>query len=403
MKAPWDGYRAWFGGRNRGPKAQLASLRAGLCCLGLLACGARTELDQLSVNGGAPSASGAPSFAGAPSFGGAPSFAGAPNAGAPSFGGAAGAPPLLVDCPSGPDDPRLPQLQLGVPTPLDGTRFVSGAVKSWHWDLVREDCDAIVVNPEFVLEGADSSQLLFQAVRPSPYHFTLTVMSVSGEVATCNFNVATQSRGMRIEVCWNTSQNTDLDLYLHNPFDTAPWFTPTADTVADGINGTTCNVANCTANLRLSLPRADFGYADSPPAYCQAGPAAAEFQALGRCPNPRDGEDDNQSLATGVAERIQLDSPTNGQTFRVMVQNFSNTSAQPHVFAYCGGQKAGEAQPPPAPVGFVAPSPGVFGVMWRAADVTTRVANASTIGCTFSLPSAPGGGVPYVTIDDPTF
>src|SRR5207244_12272892 len=177
------------------------------------------------------------------------------------------------------------------------------------------------------LQGGNRPVLLFQAVRPSNYHFTLSVVGAAGDSGSCKFDVPTDGRGMRVELCWDTSQNTDLDMYLHNPFDQAPWFTPGVWNLADGINGATCNVANCTANLRLGLPRANFGFADSPSSYCQAGPAAAQFQALGRCPNPRDGEDNNQSLATGTAERIQLDTPLDGQTFRVMVQNFSNSPA----------------------------------------------------------------------------
>ncbi len=87
-----------------------------------------------------------------------------------SFGDGGMPPPLELSCPSGPDDPRLPRLELGVPISLDGTRFVSGDVRRWHWDLVREDCDAVVANPEFMLQGADASRLTFQALRPSPYH-----------------------------------------------------------------------------------------------------------------------------------------------------------------------------------------------------------------------------------------
>lgn len=319
-------------------------------------------------------------------------------------GGFAGAPTRLeLDCPTGADDPRLPELQLGVPTVLDGTRFVAGSVKTWHWDLVREDCDVVVADPEFVLQGGETPTLKFQAVRPSNYRFTLSVTGAAGDSGSCELEVPTDGRGMRIELCWDTSQDTDLDLYLHNPFDQAPWFTPTVGDLADGINATTCNVANCTADLRLGLPRANFGFPDSPASFCQAGPAASEFAKLGRCPNPREGEDNNQSLATGTAERIQVDSPVDGQKFRVMVQNFSNAPAEPHLFVYCGGKKAGEASPPRSPPAFVADNPGVFGTMWRAVDITTRVSNPGTTSCGVTFPAAPGGQAPYVTIDDPAF
>ena len=268
---------------------------------------------------------------------------------------------------------------------------------------MREDCDAVVADPEFVLQGGETPVLTFQAVRPSSYRFTLKVTGAAGDTGTCQLEVPTNGRGMRIELCWDTSQDTDLDLYVHNPFDQAPWFTPTASSVSDGINGSTCNVANCTASLRLGLPRADFGYADSPAEMCVAGPAAEEFALLGRCPNPREGEDNNQDLANGTAERVQVDAPLDGQTFRAMVHNFSNSPAEPHVFVYCGGKRVAESRPPQLPPAFVASNPGVFGTMWRAVDVTAHRPSAGVTSCTVTSPLGPGGQAPYVTIDNATF
>src|SRR5450432_2455959 len=193
------------GSSMRAPRGrtQLQSVCAALGCLSLLACGARTGLDESYTDGGRP-------------------------------------PLLELSCPSGPDDPRLPLFELDAPASLDGTRFVSGDVRHWHWDLVREDCDAVVANPEFMLQGGETSRLTFQALRPSPYHFTLHVVGAAGDTGTCDFEVPTEGRGLRVELCWNTSQNTDLDLYLHNPFDKAPWYEPSAPSVTDGINGSTC-------------------------------------------------------------------------------------------------------------------------------------------------------------------
>jgi len=86
-----------------------------------------------------------------------------------------------------------------------------------------------------------------------------------------------------------------------------------------------------------------------------------------------------------------------------MVQNFSNTPAQPHVFVYCNGQKAGEVSAPKSPADFVAAVPGAFGVMWRAADITTHVSPGAPTRCSVSLPASPAGSTPYVTIDDSNF
>ncbi|MEO8905287.1 MAG: hypothetical protein ABI627_27530 [Polyangiaceae bacterium] len=43
-------------------------------------------------------------------------------------------------------------------------------------------------------------------------------------------------------------------------------------------------------------------------------------------------------------------------------------------------------------------------VMWRAAEVTPHVdGNGNTTSCTVTLPASPSGGVPYVTIDEPSY
>jgi hypothetical protein len=95
---------------------------------------------------------------------------------------------------------------------------------------------------------------------------------------------------------------------------------------------------------------------------------------------------------------MQLDNPLNGQTFRVMVQNFSNGVAHPHVFVYCGGQKAGAFDAPSSPANFVSPNPGSFGTMWRPADITTIVDAAGNVFCN-TRPVTPNA----VTNDDLSF
>jgi hypothetical protein len=207
-----------------------------------------------------------------------------------------------------------------------------------------------------------------------------------------------------VELCWDTSTTTDLDLYLHRPNSTAPWFDPAAYDVIHGMNDDTCNTANCGAkprtDLGVVLARADWGNADSPLAWCTAGPSAADFLALGRCPNPRAGVDNNQDLATGTSEVIQLDNPDEGGTYRVMAQNFDNNPAAPEVFVYCAGRLAGSFGPPPRPPRFVAQSRGVFGVMWRAVDITATLDGAGTaVGCAaVEVPKDQA-----VTIDDPRY
>ena len=144
--------------------------------------------------------------------------------------------------------------------------------------------------------------------------------------------------------------------------------------------------------------RVNWGYGDSPSSACNT-PAFERFLGIGRCPNPRSADDNNQMIATGTTERIQLDNPKEGQNFRVMVQNFNNAPAHPHVFVYCSGERAGSFDAPPTPSGFVTSSLlRTYGVMWRAADITTHVNASGTVLC-----DATGVTDRAISIDDATF
>jgi hypothetical protein len=293
------------------------------------------------------------------------------------------------------DDPRVSGIKPDEVASLDADDFVRGDVKSYRWTVRTEDCDAVVQDAEFLLEGANSRVVRFQPSRPSFYHFTLEVTGVGGDHASCNLEVPVEGIGMRVELCWDTSTTTDLDLYLHTPFGRAPWFSGTSG-VVDGLDDSTCNTSNCTAVLR-DEPRVDWGYPDSPLSACGT-PSFEEFLDLGRCTNPRAAEDNNQQIATGTTERMQLDNPRDGETFRVMAQNFSNQVAQPHVFVYCGGQRAGAFDAPAVPANFVSIPPGAFGVMWRAADVVTHVDAAGKVSCDATPVSKDA-----LTVDNPKF
>ncbi len=311
--------------------------------------------------------------------------------------------PLTLDCPTDVNDPRLPKLVNGAGGDLDARPFVGGPVTGYRWSVVAEDCDSVVPSPSYTLDGANTATPRFTPRRPAPYRVELKVTGQHGQQASCEFSLPVAGRGLHIEACWDTSTSADLDLYLHAPHSTDPFYRPTANDLVGGLYGNTCNPADCGAMLRFGLPRTDFGYADSPLADCTEGPDAAAFAALGRCPNPRSGVDDNQELSSGTSEIIQVDDPADGDTLRIMVQNFQNASAAPSVFVYCSGERVAGLSAPPTPAHFVAPNPGVFGVMWRPADVTAHVGMDGIVHCDVTPLLLPGGTGPYVTIDDPSY
>ena len=59
---------------------------------------------------------------------------------------------------------------------------------------------------------------------------------------------------------------------------------------------------------------------------------------------------------------MQLDSPRDGERFRVMAQNFNNKPAKPRLFVYCSGERAGSFDAPALPPNFQGPSERGFGL-----------------------------------------
>jgi len=357
--------------------------------LSVLSCGARTGLFADSELESRPADAGGTSSAGSNNDGGRPAVGG-------SGGVAITPPPVRTNCQLSGDDPRVAGIKPDQVARLDGADFVIGAVASYHWTVQMEDCDAVVQNAQITLQDVDSRVLTFQPSRPGFYHFTLDVTGAAGERSSCKLAVPVEGSGMRVELCWDTSTTTDLDLYLHTPYDQELWFTRNSRLLELGLNGTTCNTSNAAAMLRDGLPRVDWGYADSALSACNTPPFQA-FLGVGRCPNPRAADDNNQTIATGTTERMQLDNPADGQRFRVMVQNFANKPARPHVFVYCGGERSAAFDAPATPSDFVAPNRGVYGVMWRAADITTKVDFSGNVSCQAQpVPNS-------LTIDDSRF
>ena len=96
--------------------------------------------------------------------------------------------------------------------------------------------------------------------------------------------------------------------------------------------------------------RADWGYANSDLSECVGGPQGSAWSSLGYCANPRLDIDNNLVQGTGLPENINVDVPRDGETFRIMVQNFTGLSANPIVNVYCGGQRVATYGAPPSVV-----------------------------------------------------
>jgi hypothetical protein len=313
-----------------------------------------------------------------------------------------------ISCPS-PGDPRVTDGQPFTPYPLDGRMFYPGLARSWSWSISGGPCDALAPNlHSYTLDGATSQTPTFTPRLSGDYTITMNVVTVEGTMLSCEWVVHVIGPGLRVEMCYPESTTQDLDLFLHRPGSTARWY-PIGAT-AQQPTTEACSWANCEGTLRggAGYPRADWGYARSPLSSCINGPHAADWMTLGYCANPRLDIDNNLSDAesTGVPENINIDDPGDGQTFRVMVQNWSGTLAHPVVNVYCSGHRIATYGAAPDQVAMYAGRVGSMsvGAMWRVADITTHVAADGTLTCDTMLVHPAGSTTAYdVTYDDGRF
>ncbi len=314
-----------------------------------------------------------------------------------------------IRCP-GPGDARVPDGHPFGDYALHGAQFFGGRAQSWRWTVQGGPCDQLVATQSFTLTGADQRDAVFHPSLSGDYTVTLTVTPVGEAPLSCTFLVHIAGPGLRVELCWDRSNDVDVDLYLHRPGSNAPWWPSLG--AAEPTDDSVCSWANCEAVIRgqadggVATPRADWGYASSPLSACQDGPHGAEWRALGFCGNPRLDIDNNLTKARGTPENANVDAPREGETFRVMAHNFGGQATHPVVNIYCGGRLYGTygAAPDLVP-GFEAPGGFGRGAMWRVVDVTTHVnAAGETVGCDLRELHAPGATSGYdVSIDDVRF
>jgi hypothetical protein len=310
------------------------------------------------------------------------------------------------DCPiacPGPDDPRIADLDPFETRALVGSDFYPGMARSFRWTIDGGPCDGIAPGlNSFELEGATSETARFTPRLSGDYTVGFEVVTVEGTRLGCEWVQRVRGPGLRIEMCYPESETQDLDLFLHRPGSTVDWY-PRGGT-AENITRDACSWANCQAMLRgPGYPRADWGYSASPLVECENGPQGDGWRALGFCGNPRLDIDNNLSEGIGLPENINVDTPGDGETFRVMVQNWTGLTARPIVNVYCAGRRIATygAAPDEVP-GFEGLSGDRSpGAMWRVVDVTTRIGADGALTCEAAALHPPGETTGYfVTYDD---
>ena len=306
-----------------------------------------------------------------------------------------------LSCP-GPDDPRITGARPFTPYLLDGPNFYSGDASQWLWTVEGGPCDALTTGtPSFTLSGATSPQATLTPLLSGSYRVTLRVTSMNGEVFECSWYVHVRAPGLRIEMCYPENTTQDLDLFMMRHSAQGAWFFDVFDPFTP--NPSACSWANCEAQLRgFGYTRADWGHPLSPIEACVNGPQGQQWSAfVGGCGNPRLDIDNNLSEGIGLPENINLDTPTDGETYRVMVHNFSGALTHPLVNVYCGGELRASVGSPPAFQGSTIFS---VGAMWRAVDITTLTNELGETSCEVTPLNPPGQQSGFdVTYDNPRF
>ncbi|HMG22874.1 MAG TPA: hypothetical protein VK607_16180, partial [Kofleriaceae bacterium] len=272
---------------------------------------------------------------------------------------------------------------------IDGTRLFAGAALSWTWQVTGGPCDQLFASQGkpvgFTLAGADTAQLSFTPTQVGDYTVHVAIATVDGTLE-CTFVVHVAGKGVRFELCWDTTGLTDLDLHVHAPHTTTDWFGASDD----------CYYLNCSF---ASLTWVDWGYPQSPLATCLEDADPTEPTG---CRNPRL-ELDNV-YEEGQAEHTSVDTPEDGATYRALANYFGGVDlTHPIANVYCQGRLvASYGQAPDRVPGFHLGGGDGLGSMWRIADVTTHVDVAGNTTCDVAAVHPPGMTKGYDVRDDDT-
>ncbi len=258
---------------------------------------------------------------------------------------------------------------------LLGDSIYVGEADAWHW-TVEPPAGSATAGPE----DADAMNTSFFVDVSGDYLVTVEI-TIGDTVRVCTWILHAVGTGLRVELIWDNFGSVDLDLHLHRPGSTADWCDMEDD----------CFYANC-----------DDG--DSPPwDYPDSTEGCPVREAT--CHNPRL---DIDNIRGRDPENINIDNPNEGDSFRIMVHEYSKAfgvgATRPELRIYCGGFLAAELGVPPDTVSLRNGEPSCLGDTWRVADVEMHV-DPETGGatCDISVLSGSGSGGWDVREDDRSY
>ena len=216
--------------------------------------------------------------------------------------------------------------------------FNDAATATWTWTLSKGPCDLVLGTTNFFVKGAateaglagDGSQTTtvsgtglswfkVKFLLSGSYKLHLKVTRTNGEVYECEWILRVVSNGLRVELCWNTANDVDIDLHLGKNGKTSYW--------DDESN---CFYYNCDTSgnyYDYTGTYPDWGYGNT-----------TNYDANGilkSMPNPRlDLDNRGEGLKP---ENINLDNPNDGDIFKVLVHHYTDPCSGVYIFGACVG------------------------------------------------------------------
>lgn len=290
-----------------------------------------------------------------------------------------------IECPDS-NHPTLQGAQPFTDFVIDGTNYYHGNAVRWEWTVSSGPCDYVLGRNSYTVNGNDNigyvattPQITLRFNLSGEYTITMRVYYTQTDYYECIFILRVAGPGLRVELCWDTNTETDIDLHL----------------MKQGLGTQYCSSQDCYyANCKAySWNHADWNSADSPIAMCIGTDAGPEWQAsYGACKNPRL---DIDNIRDGpIPENINVDTPNHNQTYRVMVDFYSGTvTTHPVVNIYCDGVRLATFGYPQAnQVTMTTGYPSGCGTAWswRVADVLTQLSGGAVTCTVTSLANSDG-------------
>ncbi|MBN2725027.1 MAG: hypothetical protein JXR95_13235 [Deltaproteobacteria bacterium] len=280
---------------------------------------------------------------------------------------------------------------------LDGGDFYTGTAVRWEWTISNGPCDEVLGVRSFTVNGqtglnyvADTQEVTFNFKLSGWYNITMRVYYNETEYYECVFVLKVWGPGLRVENCWDTSGDADVDLHLMKEGLGTSW-----------CGAEDCRFSNCKGN---NWSHSDWSESDSDISMCIDTTYGSDFNDdFGVCKNPRLDIDNISTI--GIPENINVDYPTDGQTYRIGVHYYSDDYFNPSMVThpvvniYCDGQRiATYGYPTANEVEFTTASGTCSSAdLWRVADVLTEVDSATgAVTCTVDS-LTDGSGDPYIT------